>query len=163
MPVIGKGRHDVSVVRSALAESGEHKDTPQIIVQFQDLNNDTITAYLFCTEKAWPYTAEKLCTLGWDPVKRGYRFEELNADPSPIVGNFVEIVVDEEEYEGKKRNKVKFINPTGGRIERMEPAAAVSFAERLRRRILQGASAPIGERFDNRVSPPPAADEDIPF
>jgi hypothetical protein len=164
MAIIGAGRHDVKVIRSALAETGEEK-TPQISVQFEDINGNTITAYLFLTDKAWPYTEEKLTTLGWEPIKRGYRFEELNLDPSPIVGSYVEIVNDEETYNGKTRVKVKYINPTGGRIERMEPAQAMAFADKLRQRILKGAPAPAPaakqERFGTEVRPPP--DDDIPF
>lgn len=155
MGMIGVGRFDVKVVRTGLGEAGEGKN-PQIIVQFEDEEGNTISAYLFCTEKAWPYTEEKLQNMGWDPVQHGYRFEELNEDPSPIAGNAAEIVTDEETYDGKTRTKVKFINPPGGRIERMEAGEAQAFAAKLRQRLLGGNS----QQADQ---PPPPSDEDVPF
>jgi hypothetical protein len=48
----------------------------------------------------------------------------------------VQIVISEEEYEGKRRNKVQFINARGAAgVERMEAQEAVSFAAQLRARL----------------------------
>ena len=138
-----EGRHRVRIASTGLGESPKTK-SEQIIITFEDVADDynTITAYLATSEKAWPYTEKSLINCGWDPTFRGYLFEELNEDPSPIAGNEVDIVTEEEEYEGKRRMKVKWINAPGAGIERMEPAEAQSFAERLRARLLSGNAQP---------------------
>lgn len=129
------GKYDVTVTGSALGESKENK-TPQIIIEFEDHEGARICAYLFLSDNAWQYTEEKLRTLGWDPQRNGLRFEELNADPSPIVGHKVQIVLNEDTYNGKRSLKVAYINPPGGGIrERMPAAEAKSFADRLRKRL----------------------------
>lgn len=170
MPVMPVGTHNARVTHTALSASKEKK-TQQIVVGFENADGEHITAYLACTEKAWPYTEEKLRTLGWDPMQRGYRFEELNDEPSPIKDAEAEIVVEVEEYNGKPNNRVKYINPPGGgRVERMEATEAVSFADQLRKRLgvsgVATASARRLPRQAEKVMPAPngTADEsDIPF
>lgn len=165
------GRHRVRVTATALAET--KNGTGQIVVGFEDNEGNSISAYLFTSDKAWEYTAEKLKVLGWDPVANGYRFEDLNLDPSPIAGNEVDIVTEEEQFEGKWRMKVKWINAPGLGVERMQPAQASSFAETLRARLLRGATATAGTprgnysrrgngspRYPDSVPP---TDEDVPF
>ena len=132
MGVIATGRHDVTITATALVE--KNGEVQINVSMLQEETNDTITAYLHTTEKSWPHTEKKLRACGWDAVENGYRFEELNAEPSPLVGNRVNITVDAETWEGQTRNKVGFINPIGG-VERMEPAEAQSFAAQLRARI----------------------------
>lgn len=164
MGIMCIGRHDAKVIRTGLTDDSDNK-TPSVVVQFENAAGDTISAYLFLSDRAWPFTQEKLETLGWDAVKQGYRFEEFNDDPSPVVGKFAEIVVDEETYEGKTRNKIKFINPIGGRIERMEPQKAQAFASRLRSRLLNASGAvqvPAGQRSQRPAGSQPDTD-DIPF
>lgn len=158
---IGAGIHDpVTVVGSALGTSKNGSD--QIIVTFRNAAGATISAYLSCSERAWPYTAEKLTTLGWDPQKNGYAFEALNADQSPIAGNEVQIVVNEEWYENRAVAKVAFINPCGGGPrERMDPHTAAAFGARLRAR-LRGQAGAGGARKADEPGPPPD-DDHIPF
>lgn len=166
MGIMSTGRHDARVIRTGLIDDSEGK-TPAVSVQFENATGDTITAYLFLSEKAWEYTQEKLATLGWEAAKQGGRFEQFNDDPSPIVGHDAEIVIEPETFEGKTRNKVKYINPIGGRLERMEPAAAMSFAARLRARLgVGGASAPVADRRLPRqasTAKPAPENDDIPF
>ena len=161
--------YTVRVTTTALGES-KQKASPQIIVGFADVvNGDTITAYLSCSEKAWQYTEEKLRNMGWDAAANGYRFEELNADPSPIAGNEVEIVVDLETYDNKTEARVKFINVPGGGIKRMDDGEASTFADRLRKQLgVSGSSS--GRRLprqtNSRSAAPaaePAPEDDIPF
>lgn len=156
-----EGKHRVRVTATALAET--KTGVGQIVVGFEDSDGNTISAYLFTSDKAWEYTAEKLKTLGWDPRENGYMFEELNADPSPIAGNEVDIVTEEEEYEGKRRMKVKWINAPGLGVERMQPAEAATFAMTLRNRLLRG-STTAGPRTASRSSQPSyPEEEEIPF
>ncbi len=160
MAVLAVGNHEVEVIASALSESQQTK-SQQIMVQFADANGDGITAYLACSEAAWQYTEEKLRTLGWDAPKNGYRFEELNLDPSPLKGQRVRITVKEETYKGKTRAKVDGIWPL---FERMEAGEAKSFAEKLRARILNGSTGSAAKVGSGRKSLEPDPNEDdIPF
>ena len=161
MAILKEGKHDVEVVATALSEEAGKADT--ILVQFVDEHGDGITAYLFCSEKAWPYTEEKLQTLGWDAMARGYRFEELNDDPSPLLGHKAQIVVEAETFEGKTRSKVRFINRAGGHIERMAPSEANTFAKRLRDRILKGTVTSTNTAPTKPRAAAPADTDDIPF
>lgn len=174
MAVLCEGTHTVYVTRTNLGGDEQGK-TPFVAVGFDNGEGATITAYLYLSEKAWPIAAKSLKTLGWDPIANGMQFDQLDADPSPIAGNQVDIVVEEEMYEGKLRSKVKWINPVGGLVpERMDPTQARSFAARLKAK-LSGVAVDLGD-----VKPPPAerrlprqpqangsaqkpADEDLPF
>ena len=170
MATITEGTHQVVVVDTALGESGAKK-TPHVAIQFEGEMGDRISAYLFLSDAAWPYTKEKLSTLGWDADVRGHRFEELNESPSPLAGQKAEIVVVVENYDGKVRHKVQYINTPGSGVERMEPAAARTFADTLRKRLLSGgkAKAQEQERFGAEMEaleasvPPPHDDSDVPF
>jgi hypothetical protein len=163
------GRHEVQVLSTALSIS-QKSGAQQIVVQFENDQQDTITAYLSCSDAAWQYTEEKLRAIGWNPVDHGYRFEELNQEPSPCAGNQCQITIQQEEYEGRKRLKVGFINPPGGLpVERMEQAEAQAFAAQLRARLLGQPQAATSTTSKRPTVPPKRsaqstdADGDIPF
>ena len=164
--ITNPGTYAVQIKQTALNESKNTK-AMQITVTFADVvNGDTITAYLPTSEKAWPYTEEKLRACGWDPAANGYRFEELNDDPSPIAGNDVEIVVDLETWDNKTEPRVKFINVPGGGFKRMESSEASSFADRLRRQLGVGSTSSQSQRRLPRDPAPKATNgksDDVPF
>jgi len=166
--MIEVGKHEVIVSETGLVKT--QKGDMQIVVKFENAEGDSITAYLATSEAAWPYTQDKLANMGWDPVSNGFRVEDLNESPSPIHGNQCQIVVKEEEFEGKTRKKVSFINPPGGMpIERMESSEAQRFAAQLRSRLTGRPGAPARQPQPQRAAQPrPAAsqdhaNEDIPF
>lgn len=130
MAKLGVGPHEVTIQRTACGGGGQK--APYIAVLFADSKGDTITGYFFLTGGAWQYTEEKLRTMGWDPAEHGNRFEELNTEPSPIKGNAVEIVNKEETFNGKPAVKVNYVNPPGGRVERMDSSEARAWAEQVR-------------------------------
>ena len=163
MAIIEPGRWDVTITSSGLKQAKTGSD--QIVVAFvHDETGAVITAYLSCTDKAWPYTRDKLKACGWDAEACGYRFEDLNSEQSPIVGKRVNILVDAEFDENcKQRNKVAFINAIGGGgVERMEEGEAATFAARLRARLLGGSLVAAQPAPARRNSQPAAAEDDIP-
>lgn len=104
---------------------GDHADSGQ-----------SITAFLFFTEKTLSRTVESLRHLGWT----GDDLSELPALAADgKLGQEVEIVVDHEEYEGKVSAKVKWINrPGGGSIKLEKPlddAGLRTFAARMKASI----------------------------
>lgn len=159
--MIGIGTHEVAVKNTGLSKS--QSGNVQIVVEFYDQADETLSAFLATTEAAWPYTEDKLRVLGWDPAQNGFRFEDLNSEPSPIAGNQVQIVVDAETFDGKTRNKVKFINPPGGKaIERMAPAEAQSFAAQLRKRLTGQTTAGVARPAAKKPLPKTPAEHDGP-
>jgi hypothetical protein len=104
-----------------------------------------ITAYLVFTEKtiSGEYgVCASLRALGWDPDENGWKVEQLarktedNPDGGVLVGREADITVEYEEYDGKSRPKVKWINPPGGGLglkDRCNSKEEVgSMAERIR-------------------------------
>ena len=152
MPSIGKGRHTVHVLASALGKAGT--GTAQVSITFGNEAGETITSYHFLTDNALPYTNETLARLGWDVEARGYRYDELNkGQESPLVGAETEItVVEEVTPSGETKLKVKFVGSGGIGAKPMDEAdAAILVAEIARKaRALKGL-APTAAR----TTPPP--------
>lgn len=129
----------------------------------------SLTWYGYFTDAALPFTIKTLRTLGWQG-------SDL-ADLSGIDANEVELVVENEEYEGKNRTRVKFINAIGG-LSMKEPLPAdraKAFAAAMKGKIL-GVEQANGQRPQAAKSKPssapapranpepkPAADFDVPF
>lgn len=93
---------------SALAETSN--GTPQVAVVFQiqeppEQYGERITWFGFLTEKATPRTIEGLRAAG-------FTGDDLT-DLSSLGSKNCEIVVEDEEYEGKTYTKVKWVNDLG--------------------------------------------------
>jgi hypothetical protein len=86
----------------------------------------TITWYGYFTEKTEQRTIESLRYCGWE----GHNFADLNG----LDKNLVKIVVDEEEYEGRIRTKVQWINRLGSMAIKnvMDDKARAAFAARMK-------------------------------
>lgn len=161
-----------------LGETSTGKE--QIAVQFEILTPDadirSITWFGFFTDAALERTIQSLRYCGW-----------TGADLTDLAGmdaNEVELVVDDEVYEGKTRTKVKWINRPGGLSLKspMDGNRRKAFAASMRaniRAIDAGASpAPKQDKpapatrpqtrgalplAAGRDAPPPIGDDDIPF
>lgn len=101
----------------------------QIAVMFEltgDHAGQTITWFGYFTENTVDRTLDSLRHCGWD--------NDNIAELDNLSANEVDLVLDEEEYEGKVRTKVKWVNRPARLMmkEQMTPAAAAAFAQRLR-------------------------------
>ena len=160
MSGIGKGKHTVGILSTCLTKSGQ-KQTPCVAVVFEDEVGDTITYWGYLTDAALEYTMKSLAAMGWDSAKHDGRIDTLDGTDL-LVGHKVEIVVDEEEYDGKVRAKVKFVNEIGGGLgERMDPAEASSFAAELRKKILAMGGPKPSTRPAPARKPEPAMAESV--
>jgi hypothetical protein len=134
------------VARSLLGVTGTGKQQLAVTFEYLDENNEKrfVTAYQFFTDAALPWTVEALRALGWDPEANNW--DILTLDGTDVLkGREVALVLEEEEYEGKRRTKVRFINALGGAgVERLAPDQAKSFASDLRRRLMQAAPPKAG-------------------
>lgn len=168
---LGKGRHLVNVIDHVLGKSGT--GTPFVAVQFESevQIGDRITWYGYLTDAAFERTVASLQILGWDPAEHNGLMTSLNGT-GILKGAPAEIVIDEEQFEGKARMKVKWVNsPGGGGLGgAMEPADAQSFAESIRFKILSAAkprpSSKAGPARQAAVAggrPLSQPDDDLPF
>lgn len=117
----------------ALGLSSTSKE--QVAVLFEITQGEhagkSLTWFGYFTEQTTDRTLDSLRHCGWD----GDNFVELKG----LDANEVEIVVDEEEYEGKTRTKVQWVNRPSrlAMREQMNGQAAAAFAAKMRGRALQ--------------------------
>lgn len=76
-------------------------------MEFRNDDGDTITGWLYLSDKALPYSVKALK----DAFDFDGNFETL---PDQVNQKGCRIVVELEEYEGKERAKVKYINNING-------------------------------------------------
>ena len=116
--------------------------------------------------KALEYTVKAMRACGWQGLDL--------SDLSGIDANEVNLVIAHEEYNGTVRAKVKWVNDGAGAHvkKQLDPAAAKSFAQRMRGAIAgidaatpkQPAPRPAAPAKNGRApEPPPHTDADMPF
>jgi hypothetical protein len=117
----------------ALGLSSTSKE--QVAVLFEITQGEhagkAVTWFGYFTENTTERTLDSLRHCGWD----GDNFVELKG----LDANEVEIVVEEEEYEGKRRTKVQWVNRPS-RLAMREPMngqAQAAFAAKMRGKALQ--------------------------
>lgn len=175
------GKHMVRVKNCGFQPEKDGRP-PQLSIYFEDEVGESISWYSslgFVKDgsfslAAFDYACNQLKGLGWDPDANNFAFEVLaHPESSPIFDREAEIVVVNEPFDGKDRIKVKYVNdpndPRRGGGERMDSAAAKTFADKLRVSLAKaGRSVPVGRT----AAPKPAApaqtsqnfpNDDIPF
>lgn len=153
--------------QAALGETGTGKE--QVAVIFKILapgfEGKHITWFGYFTDKTADRTIESLRICGW----AGSDLSDL----SGIDTNEVELVIANEEYEGKTISKVRWVNRAGGvgLAAPMSPEKAKAFAAKMKGAVLRydqanGKPKPTAPRPapSNRGShePPPPSDGDMP-
>ena len=131
MATIGAGRVLVRVKGHQLGESA--KGTPYVAVLFEDGRGDVVTWYGYLTAGALPRTVDALGVLGWDAQEHGGDVRVLNGT-GLLVGARAQIVVEEDEYGGKVRSEVKWVNPVPAVLG---AARAGELADELRDQLMQ--------------------------
>lgn len=171
------GTHKARAKEWALGMSGSGENAKeQIVVLFQIVGGEcdgrSITWYGFFTDKTVDRTLDSLRHCGWQGDNIG--------DLTGLDANEVEIVIVEDEYKGRTKLKVAWVNrPTALALNRqMTPADVQAFAARLRgctvahkQKYKQAPSprtAPQQQRKrasgdDSDYGSPPPADDDVPF
>lgn len=168
------GRGAIRVV-----EIGKNK-TPCLEVDLRiidegPINGSAITFQGWLTDGAWKKTVEALRVLGWI----GNDISEVpDLADAGALANECEIVIEHEEYNGKVRAKIAWLNAPGGRGTKITGSALTSFAERLKSSI---ASVPMPEGVKPSSAPaatrptasaasapptddiPPPGDDENPF
>lgn len=175
--MLDAGYHRARAVEWALGKT--EKGNRHVAVRFETFNDqgqpgEQITWYGYFTEKTEERTLESLQHCGWEG-------DDIT-DLSGVERNEVQLVVEHDEYEGKVRAKVAWVNKPGGGgisikapLDEMEKA---QFAREMKAKVLamrQGQRRASGNRgaTARTPEPPPIAedpryagathDEDIPF
>jgi hypothetical protein len=165
-----KGTFRAKAKSWGLGESGTGKE--QIAINFDILTEGaefkSLNWYGYFTEDALERTVESMRHCGWTGVDV--------ADLSGLDTNEVDLVVDEEEYQGKLQTKVKWVNRVGGLALKapLTDERAKAFGAALRDKIKAldagKSSRPAAARpaLSSRggalpPEPPPHQDADIPF
>ncbi len=132
------GTYRAQAIKGSAKLGYSNKGTEQVGVQLAMLDADgvetdyTIGWYGYFTDATFERTIESLRNLGWQG-------DDLR-DLSTVGSKPCEIVVDFEEYEGKRSLRVKFINSAGRRTvamkNEMDASAAAAFAARMRGQVI---------------------------
>jgi len=106
MSKIPAGTYRAHGVAGSVQEGLTSNGTEQIAVQlFLDDLGETVTAFLFFSEKAMTYSFDKLKALGWEGDTTTY---------AGIDSKEAEVSISYEEYEGKERMRVDIRTGGGG-------------------------------------------------
>jgi hypothetical protein len=138
--MINAGRYRAKAVQAALGETSTGK--PQVGIEFELLDHpgQTINYFGYFTDETFSRTVESLRACGWSS-------DDLS-DLTGIDTNEVSLVVEHEEYDGKTRAKVRWVNRTGGLALKAQMPAdkAKAFGAQMKGRIkalgIQGANGP---------------------
>lgn len=136
MPVSEVGNHTGEVVATGLKKA--KTGNVQILIQFKDEADNTITAYLATSEAAWPYTEKKLEACGFVMADNDYDLTKLNEPDCPIIAmaDIPFTVKAKVGPDGNTYNEVSWIGAGGGISERMDPEDTKVFAAQLRQRLI---------------------------
>lgn len=156
--MLGPGIYENAEITGSALQKGKGEDDPVIVVYFF-AEGESITAWLYTTPDAWPWTEKKLRACGWDPAEHDFNLAALNldGDANPLKGHRVRIECRDEEYDGKVRTKVTWIGEPEGFAEKMPDQEAVAFTQKLRRRLMGSrgtANTPSSAKPPAKQAPP---------
>ena len=155
MPMrVAEGTYVAFPVKSEFGFTNGGKE--QVRVDFEisegEFTNYTLPWFGYFTDKTRTRTLETLRLLGW----RGNDLTKLDG----IGTRKVEIVVEDDTYQGKTKPKIQYVNPLGGGTRSksvMSPEQLRAFADKMRA-VAQGVNElPAPERE------PGADDDDVRF
>ena len=109
-------RTTARVIDAQIGSVGQN-EVPCLVVTFST-NDDrfqTIAAKVFFTPAAEKQAAKSLTALGWNPEANNWDIDALILT-NALIGREASIVCEEQEYQGKVRWEVKWINSTTGSI-----------------------------------------------
>lgn len=109
-------RCDATVTDAQVGGLGRD-ETPCLAVTFStsDQRFQTIVARVFLTPAAEKQATKSLTAMGWNPDAHNWDIDAL-IESAALIGRKCSLVCVEEEYEGKWRWQVKWINSTTGAV-----------------------------------------------
>lgn len=151
--MLPQGTYAATARGGALTES-QNKRTPQVVVEFEitsaEWAGERITWVGFLTDKTTERTIESLRYAGWKGTDLADLSDLLSKD-TPVI----ELVIEHEEYEGKTRARVQWVNRIGGRMGAALPAEQ---AKQLSAKM-RGAIAAVDAKLRGEGFTPPGAEK----
>ena len=165
MPLIkNPGRYTATAKTVDLGQSAE-KGTPYLSLLCKTTEGEDLTAYLYLSDAAFERTTKTL--------REVFAFDNsFESVVQQVTGKPCSIVVEAEEFEGKTRMKVKWVNTVGGSAGKPLENAGTLLAQLSAKAKRIPASAPVAARAATaapraaRPAPAPKTapvDEDVPF
>lgn len=160
------GTYRGKALGAVLGETSKGAEQVAIEFGFFDAENTRYTYFGTFGEKALEHTLKALRTAGW----KGDDLSDLSSIGGPDAPE-VDLVVENEEYEGKVRAKIKWVNPRGGlSLKAPLPAdKAKAFAARMRAQVAafdatngRGGASRVSNGSSRPPEPPPHTDSDQP-
>jgi len=153
MPSPGTYAAKVAQTQMGRAQSGKE----QLGIQWAIEGGETIWSYhYFSSPKALDITVDTLRAIGWDPIENGWALDCINGT-NRLVGQEAQLVLSEQEYDGKVRVKVQFVNNInggGGLRDTMTEDEVTAFVAGLRQRAgVSSTPAPAQAPTDDDVVP----------
>lgn len=156
--MVQAGKYLAKIVAYGVGESSSGKPRIEIKFGFKDAQGVDQTLWWngYLTEKSIQITAKALVNCGlkgtdYDELAKGAESGMLNMEAP------VEVEVQNEEFEGKTRSKIAWVNRPGG-AKFMEPGLA---AQKLKGLNLGGAVA--AARAETGIKAPPVKEDDLGF
>jgi hypothetical protein len=159
---IGNGEYSARAISWDFGQT--KKGENQIAILFGLLDDPTkrLTYYGQFGEKTLKHTMKALRACGW----RGSDLSELFGGAGGLDEKDVMLVVENEEWDGKIRTRIKWVNPLGVSMESpLDAAGMKAFAASMKAKIvaLDPASAKVKAAPKSVPVPKPTGGDDIPF
>lgn len=158
------GRQPARLITYDLGLASTGREQIGVLFEFTDgpWKGEQITWYGHFTPEAFPITVRALRELGWSAE----RMDTLRAELKP--GTVVQLVLEIETYQGRKRSRVKFINRRG--LVRMDQSMTSdqrrTFGVEVQQMLDAGLHEKAGAHTRSDADPMGAGgadDDDIPF
>lgn len=163
--MVTAGTYRAKAIGSGIGVSNT-KSTPYVRVTLALLGShegEEIDWIAYVTDKTQERVAEDLRTLGYkgnDPEELDNRSEQ---DVSQLLPNVVSIVVEEEEWKGEVRTRVRWINPEKKATSDTSLFSGMKAAFAQLDQKNGGGKKPAGGAIPRPAPPAEASDDDIPF
>lgn len=114
MAMIGKQIATVNGVEIKYNASG----VPYFAIVFKLADGEHKVGYLYTTEKAIGISRKGMKAIGFDIDNQS--LDDLHEKPDMLNGNVAEIEIVEEEYKGKIKEKIAWINPVARSVTKAD-------------------------------------------
>jgi len=159
MPSPGTFAAKVTYIQMGITSTGKQ----QLGIRWALEDGESIWSYhWFSSEGAMKVTESTLQSIGWDPIVNGWALDQI-VETDLLVGREAQLVLAEEEYDGKRRVRVQFVNDInggGGMRDAMTPEQVAEFVAALRARA---GAAPVPQAAPPSQPEKQYSDKDVPF
>ncbi len=159
---IEDGKYPAKAISWEFGQTAKGENQIGILFALSEAPDTRLTYYGNFGDKSLPHTMKALRACGW----KGSDLADLFGGQGGLDTNEVLLVVENEEWQGKVRAKIKWVNPLGGvsMANPLDQAGIKAFAASMKAKIvaLDPASAKV-KAAPKSVPTKPTSGDDIPF